>query len=190
MIASSARKDPRHPGRILREEFLRRIPGTQAEVAGRLGMTRVRLNELVREKRGVTPDTAIRLARAFGTTPEFWMEAQAAWDLHLARRSRRLRRDVEQIEPLVAAPREAAARTAAVAPAPRTEAPAEPDAPSISRFYEQFLERKGLLEDARRFVRTQAQVEAPAPRLLLRPRRVRLATAGSRFPVQGELRLG
>ncbi len=76
-----------HPGEMLLEEFLKPLGLTQAEAARRLGMSLNRLNELVLGKRGVTADTALRLARQFNTTPQLWMHLQADWDLHEALRS-------------------------------------------------------------------------------------------------------
>lgn len=70
-----------HPGEILEAEFLEPLGVTQTELADRIGVSFRRINELVNGKRGVTPDTALRLARAFGTTAEFWMNLQQAWDL-------------------------------------------------------------------------------------------------------------
>lgn len=78
-----------HPGEILLEEFLKPLEMTQAAAARRLGMSNVRLNELVRGKRGVTADTAIRLAVLFRTTPQFWMHMQANHDLKVALARRR-----------------------------------------------------------------------------------------------------
>ena len=78
-----------HPGEILLEEFLKPLELTQAAAAQKLGMSTVRLNELVRGKRGVTADTAIRLARLFKTTPQFWMHMQANFDLKAAMKRRR-----------------------------------------------------------------------------------------------------
>jgi len=75
-----------HPGEMLREEFLKPLGLTQVEAARELGMSGNRLNELVLGKRGVTADTALRLARRFKTTPQFWMHLQADWDLHQAMR--------------------------------------------------------------------------------------------------------
>jgi addiction module HigA family antidote len=153
------------------DDFLSRLPGvTQAEVADGLGVSRPRLNELVNGVRGVTPDTAMRLAKGFGTTPEFWMSAQATWDLYEAARSRQRMREIERIE--------AWAEFAAPA-APEEEVGDDPtisdltteigvlasgyaaaaEAPGAS-FYEEFLERKGLLAEAKRFVRIRAQLEA------------------------------
>jgi addiction module HigA family antidote len=71
---------------MLREEFLNPLGLTQVDAARELGMSVNRLNELVLGKRGVTADTALRLARRFGTTPQFWMHLQADWDLHQAKR--------------------------------------------------------------------------------------------------------
>lgn len=75
-----------HPGEMLLEEFLKPLGLTQVEAARQLGMSVNRLNELVLGKRGVTADTALRLARHFRTTPQFWMHLQADWDLHEALR--------------------------------------------------------------------------------------------------------
>ena len=83
-------RDPRelgpavHPGEMLREEFLVPLGLTQVEAARQLGISANRLNELVLGKRGVTADTALRLARRFGTTPQLWMHLQADWDLQEA----------------------------------------------------------------------------------------------------------
>ena len=72
---------PTHPGEILSEEFLKPLGVTQVALAGHLGVPVQRINELVRGKRGVTPETAWLLAGAFGTTPEFWLTLQSNHDL-------------------------------------------------------------------------------------------------------------
>ena len=72
---------PTPPGEILRYEFLEPLGLTQKELAVALGITRVRLSEIIRGKRAITPDTALRLARFFDTTPEFWLGLQT--DLNL-----------------------------------------------------------------------------------------------------------
>lgn len=72
---------PTHPGEVLREEFLRPLGVTQVALAEHVGVSVQRINELVRGKRGVTPETAWLLAGAFGTTPEFWINLQSAHDL-------------------------------------------------------------------------------------------------------------
>ena len=76
---------PTHPGEILSEEFLKPLGVTQVALAGHLGVPVQRINELVRGKRGVTPETAWLLAGAFGTTPEFWLALQTNHDLVRAR---------------------------------------------------------------------------------------------------------
>ena len=72
------------PGEILLEEFLKPLDMGQVEAARRLGMSLNRLNEIVLGKRGITADTALRLARLLKTSAQFWMRLQADWDLHQA----------------------------------------------------------------------------------------------------------
>lgn len=76
---------PTHPGEILSEEFLKPLAITQVELAAHLGIPVQRVNEIVRGKRGVTPDTAWRLAQAFETSPGFWVNLQANYDLARSR---------------------------------------------------------------------------------------------------------
>lgn len=72
---------PTHPGVVLEEEFLAPLELTQVALAKHLGVPTQRINELIRGKRGVTPATAWLLAGAFGTTPQFWLNLQANYDL-------------------------------------------------------------------------------------------------------------
>jgi addiction module HigA family antidote len=72
------------PGEMLLEEFLKPMSIGQVEAARRLGISLNRLNEIVLGKRGITADTALRLARLFKTSAQFWMRLQADWDLHQA----------------------------------------------------------------------------------------------------------
>lgn len=72
---------PTHPGVVLSEEFLKPLGLTQVTLAKHVGVPVQRINELVRGKRGVTPETAWLLAGAFGTTPDFWVNLQTAHDL-------------------------------------------------------------------------------------------------------------
>lgn len=83
---------PTHPGEVLAEEFLRPMELTQVALAEHLDVPVQRINELVRGKRGVTPETAWLLAGALGTTPDFWINLQTAHDLALSRPSKRVRR--------------------------------------------------------------------------------------------------
>ena len=89
---------PTHPGEILRYEFLEPLGLTQQQLAQELGVTRVRVNELILGKRSITPDTAYRLARFFNTTPDFWIGLQTnidMWDTLQAREQ-----EYEQITPM------------------------------------------------------------------------------------------
>ena len=72
------------PGEILLEEYLKPLGVRQLEAARRLGISLNRLNEIVLGKRGITADTALRLARYLKTSPQLWMRLQADWDLHQA----------------------------------------------------------------------------------------------------------
>ena len=77
---------PIHPGEILREDVLKPLNMSVNQLAKSLAVDAARLNEIVRGRRGVSSDTALRLARYFGTTPEFWMNLQSAYDLEVAQR--------------------------------------------------------------------------------------------------------
>jgi antitoxin HigA-1 len=80
-------RPPTPPGEILREEFLKPLGLSQVKAAQRMGVPLNRLNEIVRGKRGITADTALRLARLLDTSPEFWMNLQTASDLYQASRA-------------------------------------------------------------------------------------------------------
>lgn len=73
-----------HPGEMLLEEYLKPLGVGQVEAAHELGVSLNRLNEIVLGKRGITADTALRLARFLKTSPQLWMRLQADWDLHQA----------------------------------------------------------------------------------------------------------
>jgi antitoxin HigA-1 len=80
-------RPPTHPGEMLLEEFLKPLGMTQIDAAERMGISLNRLNELIRGKRGMTADTALRLAKLLKTSAEFWMNLQVAWDLYHAKRA-------------------------------------------------------------------------------------------------------
>jgi addiction module HigA family antidote len=77
---------PIHPGEVLREEFLVPLGISAHALAMALKVPAPRINDIVRERRSITPDTALRLARYFGTTPQFWLNLQASYDLKIAER--------------------------------------------------------------------------------------------------------
>lgn len=83
---------PTHPGEILKEEFLSPLRLSQVALAKHIGVPAQRINEIVRGKRGVTPETAWLLAQAFGTTPEFWINLQTYHDLAASRPKRTVRK--------------------------------------------------------------------------------------------------
>jgi addiction module HigA family antidote len=77
---------PPHPGETIKEEYLVPLGMSTAALAKELGIGAPRLNEVVRGRRSVTADTALRLARYFGTTPELWINLQSFYDLRMAQR--------------------------------------------------------------------------------------------------------
>ncbi len=76
---------PTHPGEVLREDFLKPLGLSQYALAKAIGVPQIRISGIVNAKRAVTPDSALRLARYFGTSAEFWMGMQATFDLETAR---------------------------------------------------------------------------------------------------------
>lgn len=88
-LPNTARREirPTHPGEMLREDFIPDFGLTVSGLAKLLGVSRQSINELLRERRAVSPEMAIRLARLFGNSPEFWLNAQRAvdlWDANLS----------------------------------------------------------------------------------------------------------
>lgn len=94
-------RKPTHPGEMLREDFLPDYGLTVAGLAELLGVSRQSINELLRERRAVSPEMALRLARLFGNSAEFWLNAQRAIDLWTATQA--IKDEVAQIKPLNAA---------------------------------------------------------------------------------------
>ena len=87
MVRIPTDREPTHPGEMLLREFLLPIGMTQQDLARAIQVPYQRVNEVVRGRRGVTPSTALRLSRFFGTSPDFWMNLQLRWDLFHAQRS-------------------------------------------------------------------------------------------------------
>lgn len=81
-------QNPFHPGEILLEEFLNPKKVSQREFAGKIKWSPRKLNEIIKGKRGITADTAIDLSDELGTTPEFWLNLQQAWELAQAYKHR------------------------------------------------------------------------------------------------------
>jgi antitoxin HigA-1 len=99
MVKIPTNRVPTHPGEMLKAEFLVPMGLTQRELASGINVPYQRINELINGKRGVTPSTALRLGKYFGTTPGFWMNLQLRWDLYRAQQVEA--RQLEKIEPYV-----------------------------------------------------------------------------------------
>ena len=95
------KRRPTHPGEMLREDFLPDYNLNASELAKAIGVSRQSIHELLRERRGVSPEMALRLARLFGNSPEFWINAQRAVDLWEAAEAGKS--EIERIQPLQAA---------------------------------------------------------------------------------------
>jgi antitoxin HigA-1 len=91
-----AKLAPLHPGEVLREEFMEPLGITAYALAKACQIERPRLERIVRELQGISADTALRLAKYFGTTPEFWMNLQSRYELEEARNE--IGKDLEEIE--------------------------------------------------------------------------------------------
>ena len=91
---------PTHPGEMLLEEFLKPLGITQVELAEKIHVSYPRVNEIINGKRGITPDTALRLSALFGTSAEFWLNGQRNWDLWHAMRapSAKILKSIERVE--------------------------------------------------------------------------------------------
>jgi len=87
MIRVPTHRTPTHPGEMLLEEFLIPMGLTQRQLADAIHVPYQRVNDLIHSRRGITPDTALRLSKFFGTTPEFWMNLQLRWDLYAAKQN-------------------------------------------------------------------------------------------------------
>ena len=93
------RRVPTHPGEMLLEEFLLPLNLSQRDLANAIHVPYQRVNEIVNRRRGITPSTALRLARFFSTSADFWMNLQQSWDLYHAQVSEN--NDLQTIQPLI-----------------------------------------------------------------------------------------
>ena len=98
MIRVPTDRQPTHPGEMLLEEFLKPMGVTQQQLAKAITVPYQRVNEIVNRRRGITPGTALRLAKFFGNTAAFWMYLQLRWDLYAAQSSER--EILQKIRPL------------------------------------------------------------------------------------------
>ena len=84
MVRIPTRRTPTHPGEMLLEEFLNPMKLTQRELADAIHVPYQRINDIVNGRRGITPSTALRLAKYFNVSPDFWMNVQLRWDMYFA----------------------------------------------------------------------------------------------------------
>ena len=87
MVRIPTHREPTHPGEMLLEEFLIPMGVTQRQLADAIHVPYQRINELVNGRRGITPSTALRLAKFFGMSPDFWVNLQLRWDLYHAQQA-------------------------------------------------------------------------------------------------------
>jgi len=87
MIRIPSHRPPTHPGEVLLEDFITPMGLTQRQLADAIHVPYQRVNEVVNQRRGITPSTALRLAQFFGTSEGFWMNLQLRWDLYHARQT-------------------------------------------------------------------------------------------------------
>ena len=94
---SKMKRKPTHPGKIIQEDYLKPLTITITEMASILGVSRKTLSKIINERGAITPDMSLRLARAFDTTPELWMNLQRNYDLWQAEN---LSKDWQRVKPL------------------------------------------------------------------------------------------
>jgi antitoxin HigA-1 len=87
-----------HPGEVLQEEFLKPMKLTSYALAKSIHVPAPRVNDIVLRKRGITPDTAVRFAKAFGTSEQFWLNLQSAYEVSKIKKEQR--KEIESIEPI------------------------------------------------------------------------------------------
>jgi len=96
MVRIPSHREPTHPGEMLVEEFLKPMQITQRELADAIHVPYQRVNELVNQKRGVTPSTALRLGKFFDVSADFWLNLQMRWDLYKAQQVEKTKLDTIQ----------------------------------------------------------------------------------------------
>ncbi|MCV6608982.1 MAG: HigA family addiction module antitoxin [Campylobacterales bacterium] len=100
MIKVPTNREPTHPGEMLLEEFLKPMNITQRDLANAIGVPYQRINEIINQKRGITPSTALRLAKSFNMSSDFWMNLQLKLDLYKA--IQKEEEEIEVIKPILA----------------------------------------------------------------------------------------
>ena len=99
MVRIPTHREPTHPGEMLLEEFLKPMGITQRQLSDAIKVPYQRINEIINGKRGITPSTALRLAKYFGTSEEFWLNLQLRWDLYRAiKREKEVLKDIKPLQ--------------------------------------------------------------------------------------------
>ncbi len=93
--------EPLHPGEVLKEEFIKPLGISQYQLAKGINVSQMKISEIVNKKRRITTDTALRLAKYFGVSVEFWMGLQNDYDIDIALDNENFSKDVERIQPLI-----------------------------------------------------------------------------------------
>ncbi len=99
--AEMAKRKPTHPGEFVQEDILNELHISQGQLANALGVSRKTINELVNQKRGISPDMALRIGKFTNTNPKTWMNLQSSWDLWIASNSKESK-SIEGIQPFAA----------------------------------------------------------------------------------------
>ncbi len=94
------KREPTHPGEILLEEFLLPLGISQTKLANDLGVSFKTVNEIINQKRNVTPDISLRLSKYFGTSPQIWLGLQMDYDLYKAFNNKVVKKHIHDIQPL------------------------------------------------------------------------------------------
>ena len=97
MVRVPTHREPTHPGEMLIEEFLNPMGLTQRELANSIHVPYQRINEIINKRRGITPSTALRLAKFFGMSEDFWMNLQLRWDLYRTKQTEE--KELKRINP-------------------------------------------------------------------------------------------
>jgi antitoxin HigA-1 len=99
MIRIPTHRPPTHPGELLSQEFLQPMGITQRQLADAIHVSHEQISEIVKGHKGITPSTALRLAKYFQMTPDFWLNSQLCWELYYAQQTDAI--VLDQIQPVV-----------------------------------------------------------------------------------------
>jgi antitoxin HigA-1 len=154
MRAEQDRGETRHPGEVLKGILGCFRELTQADLADHLRISRPRLNGLLQGRRGITPDTALRLEKFFGVSAAFWLRLQARWDLHSAAQSENTRRELVRIPPF-----DGGAEVIRLVLGKGALVGEEEIDEAAAPYFREYLAERGLLPAARRYAALRAVMD-------------------------------